>query len=461
VATRFELPGKTSGSFIAFGTDTHDGNWFNFWSARSASDPSESEAQLTPTEIVALLREHAAPGRDLDASVEAIMTGYVPEVANAVQARFREGPEGGKEFEAWKKSQPETFQKEWDDNIDEHKDQFAESMHGASYEEGCGMEEAMYAEGENVPLKDLPKELQDNVTNPPPSVEKLKEKMEESMPSEESMMTKHDESFLPVERMMMSRQRITWTALPGTSKEAASGLYGYTKSTQTDVESSVRKAEKMVGQLARDIYAKDEGTVGFLQAHVKRGNSSSARLLLSAMKSIGPKVASRVATDHSAAKESGDKVAKGLYGHPAKTARLALNACTELRAAIGEIASDLHGRRQAKYAKITGFLQEHSKTTKCSYSRMLLSSYPDGPNGKSASADFNPEEISETKPGGALENDAEEAPYMNDNYTQQETNELLHKQESGALNDGKADPDQGAPKKAAPTSVQGWLEWQE
>lgn len=38
--------------------------------------------------------------------------------------------------------------------------------------------DSKYEEGENVPLKDLPKELQENVENPPPSVKKLKRKLE-------------------------------------------------------------------------------------------------------------------------------------------------------------------------------------------------------------------------------------------------------------------------------------------
>jgi len=37
--------------------------------------------------------------------------------------------------------------------------------------------EGRFEEGEDVPLDELPKELQKNVTDPPPSVEKVKEKI--------------------------------------------------------------------------------------------------------------------------------------------------------------------------------------------------------------------------------------------------------------------------------------------
>jgi len=40
------------------------------------------------------------------------------------QARFKSGPEGRKEFEKWLADQPEDFQAEWDENTDKYKDKF-------------------------------------------------------------------------------------------------------------------------------------------------------------------------------------------------------------------------------------------------------------------------------------------------------------------------------------------------
>ena len=335
-------------------------------------------------------------------------------------------------------------------------------------------------------------------------------------------------------------------------KEGAGGLYGYTKGTQRDVEASIRKAQRRVASVAKTLYATDERSVDFLKAHAKRANSKTARLILSAMKSLGPRVASAktagsgaanarylaslddrtelkilaavakhygvttseikdelidrdaealyeylafdrgmamkvyrdfqsgrfastktsglgieavkpdlfyvstedgdtygpyrskaeagdasddyyAATERESSPESGDrvlksiinprrfvlntpaelkrmsrmasamlpvekaaakktkapvqeKVAGGLYGYPTKTARLALVACSDLRAYVGEVAYGLHSRRTAKYDRITGFLKEHGKTAKCAYSRMILSCYPDAPVAKAASA---------------------------------------------------------------------------
>ncbi len=320
---------------------------------------------------------------------------------------------------------------------------------------------------------------------------------------------------------------VKWASTTRTASKA-SGLYGYTKGTQRDVEASIRKAQRRAASVAKTLYAKDERSVDFLKAHAKRANSKSARLILAAMKTIGPRVASdktagskltpaqideikgemvnsgvpvrfmkgggslnietgqttprganvmhqivywnftketakkiadwlgaRASFDKTAAmlpserhasifhgsekeqleyvvdalrlagnqglrvdslprkgalaaqqkgfadaergqlfitskgksvRMASEKVAGGLYGHPTKTARLALVACSDLRAYVGEVAYSLHSRRTAKYGKMTGFLKEHGKTAKCAYSRMILSCYPDAPVSKQAGA---------------------------------------------------------------------------
>ena len=66
----------------------------------------------------------------------------------------------------------------------------------------------------------------------------------------------------------------------------------------------------------------------------------------------------------------------GLYGYPAKVASLGLTSCTALREEVGRIAVNLHRRRAAQHAHITGFLKNHGKEAKCLHSRMLLSCYP-------------------------------------------------------------------------------------
>lgn len=162
------------------------------------------------------------------------------------------------------------------------------------------------------------------------------------------------------------------------------GLYGYTRAIQSSCESSIRKMAKVATQLAKEAYRKDENVAPFLAAHAKRGGSLSAKILVEAMKTLGPKVASEMRkAELKADAIPADKLTKaaarkyGLYGYAAKTASLGLQACTTLRETAGHVTSEMHGRKADSHKLITGFLSAHAKEAKCMYSKMLCASYPD------------------------------------------------------------------------------------
>jgi hypothetical protein len=174
----------------------------------------------------------------------------------------------------------------------------------------------------------------------------------------------------------MRRHRLTWDNK--TAARAPSGLYGYTKKVQADCETCVRKLDRHATSLVRSAYSKDERIVAFLQTHSKRAKSSSARVLLAALKASAPKIAGK-----------GGKVAAsktyGLYGFPSNTVKLGLAMCSQLREQAGLLTASLHARRVAKHARITSFLKDHSKKARCYSARMLLAGYPDA-DAKYASA---------------------------------------------------------------------------
>jgi hypothetical protein len=173
---------------------------------------------------------------------------------------------------------------------------------------------------------------------------------------------------------------------------SASGLYGFTKGVQRDCESAIRKVAKSATRIAKQLWAKDQGTCAFLNTHSKRAKSLSAKVLLTAMKEIGPKVAS--ISEYTPNMRLAGKSGYGLYGFKSKTAQLGLSACSELKGSVGEITADLHNRRTAKREKIVGFLKEHNKVGKCVFSKFMLSAYPDGEMGKSASVnEFVPDTV--------------------------------------------------------------------
>jgi hypothetical protein len=408
VASRYHLPGKRSGTYIAFGIDRLFGRWFQYWP--NDGEPSVDEDRLSQTEIVALLKEYGKPSKDLEKAVSALIMDLDPSRAGLRSAsartegetsdllpveraaRYHEGPEGRKEFKEDMKKDP-AFAKKWKKQTEEHRDEF-------------------------------------------------------TMGDEEAMMLKTDEApVLPVEAELLrlaqedaARDRLTRQA-----REAAGGLYGFTKKTQADIESTVKKAKKRAAVIAKALHAKDERSVHFLATHAKRGKSASAKLLLQAMKDVSRIASERlafsadqerlydsiwlIASNDGDAYSAGDvkgaiqnaysrhasnrregmrddfraikaritsdldkywagtrqasKTAGatplGMYGFPTKTARMCLNACTDLRSGIGEIGHDLHTRRQARWDRLTDFMRQHTKKARCAYTRMLLASYPDPP----------------------------------------------------------------------------------
>lgn len=170
------------------------------------------------------------------------------------------------------------------------------------------------------------------------------------------------------------------------AKEASEGLYGFPKGIQAACEAASKRIGKAALSKAKEIYAKDEKVAEFLQAHAKKAKSLPAKVLLAAMKEIGPKIPDEPEDEEAESSEKeaalSDIRAKraamyGLYGFTEKVASLGLNACTSVRHEAGKVASELHKRKADHHERISSFLKEHCKTAKCVNSKLLLASYPD------------------------------------------------------------------------------------
>jgi hypothetical protein len=113
----------------------------------------------------------------------------------------------------------------------------------------------------------------------------------------EAMNEEHGDKF---KEASDRRLRLSWEKasdlLSPVEKEAAvapGGLYGYTKAVQKACESATRKVNKVATKLAKTAYQKDDRVATFLGAHAKRSGSMAAKILVAAMKDIGPKIASK------------------------------------------------------------------------------------------------------------------------------------------------------------------------
>lgn len=169
---------------------------------------------------------------------------------------------------------------------------------------------------------------------------------------------------------VIANKKVLIAQMDKSGKTAGSGLYGSNKDVEKVCLSAGRKLQASTRKIAKEIYGKDAETPAFLQEHAKRAKCKAAKLLVGAMKDLGPKVATvRTASPSKT----------GLYGYKEKTARIALEACGALTHQAGLIAGDLHTRRASQYGQVTAFLRDHCKTGKCAYSALLLDGYPSDP----------------------------------------------------------------------------------
>jgi len=177
----------------------------------------------------------------------------------------------------------------------------------------------------------------------------------------------------------VKRKRLTEVAREKQAARSPSGMYGYTRRVQSDCETAVRKLNRLAQKISKKAMRKDHKVVDFLQTHSKRSKSSTARILIAAIKDSLPKFASEELPETTIVANLEEKQAAryGMYGFRERTIKVGLEACTEIRKAAGKIASDLHQRRSDRYDRITGFFKEHNKTTKCSSTGLILSCYPD------------------------------------------------------------------------------------
>lgn len=178
-----------------------------------------------------------------------------------------------------------------------------------------------------------------------------------------------DESFLQLEEVIKQahaepRERIT-------SKMAKGGLYGLPKLIQSSCEGAIRKVSRSATMIAKQLWKKDRKSCAFLNTHYKRTKSIPAKIILIAMKSLGPKVQLDFG-------EPTEKTAsKGLYGYRKATVNRSLSACSRLRSEVGVVTLDLHKKRKARKEGILTFFENHNKTAQCDISQLMLSTYPE------------------------------------------------------------------------------------
>jgi len=264
--------------------------------------------------------------------------------AEEVEESLKESKfEEGKPADPTKHMSPEDAA-EWERQNEENKDNF----------KSAEAKTAKFPRGESMTIDEVAAvvgdEFREMNENPPESVLKVREEMGKSASEQDDW----------AEATKLASTEMDKTA-------AGSGLYGFTKDAEKACGAAANRLAKFAAKLAKDIYTKDGDTPEFLEVHNKRTGCKTSRMLRAAMSDIGPGAPSKTA----------GKSSKGRYGYSAKTARLALDAITQVQHEAGVIAGDLNDRRAKKHGEITGFFGKHSSKAKCGWSELILDAYPD------------------------------------------------------------------------------------
>lgn len=151
-----------------------------------------------------------------------------------------------------------------------------------------------------------------------------------------------------------------------TDREAAAGLYGYSKRVEKTSDTAARRVSRAALRLARAAYDRDPRVLAFLSARARKG-CRAAGLLAYELKEAG--ALSSKSTPRRAG-ESG-----GLYGWGERASDLGLRACADLEREAGTIASDLLDKKDAR--KLASFLREHASRAECPRAALLAYAMPD------------------------------------------------------------------------------------
>jgi hypothetical protein len=117
-------------------------------------------------------------------------------------------------------------------------------------------------------------------------------------------------------------------------------LCGYARLVQACCKISTSKLNLRARDLMKTAVRRDEAVIAFLQHHVKKGRSLSARVLLGAYQESLPKLATEI---------TAASAKLGMYGFPVNTANLGLRLCSNLRELAGVLAANLHTKETLLY----------------------------------------------------------------------------------------------------------------
>jgi len=139
-------------------------------------------------------------------------------------------------------------------------------------------------------------------------------------------------------------------------KQAASGMFGFTKSVQRDVESAIRKLQKKTEALSRPLENRHQEAGSYLTL---RGNVSKCP-------------AAKALSGQCLLNKAPTRVLKGPMGYKPSCVKACHKSISDLILYAGEVAHSLHNRDRDHIP----FLKMYVKRRRCPFAKILLENHP-------------------------------------------------------------------------------------
>lgn len=286
-----------------------------------------------------------------------------------IQARFHEGPKGRKEFKEWMEDQPKEFQEEWEANTEEYGDKFKKAS-------------GLFAEDHHLPgsymsrqnlrdISDMSDFIEEDIGD-----EELEDWVEDKISHAHADLNdvaryrgyrdRHPEDSFKQAATFLGDDLESdlydeydfdeFDEMPMSRTASASGLYGYTKRVQNDVECAIRKLEKKVETLARFVESKHPEAGSYFAARANNATCPASKALSGAC----------------LVNKSPSRVMNGPYGFKSSVAKASHKAISDLILYSGEVAHGLYLKDRAHVP----FLKEHLRRKRCPLTRLIIEALP-------------------------------------------------------------------------------------
>ena len=140
------------------------------------------------------------------------------------------------------------------------------------------------------------------------------------------------------------------------SREAASGLFGFTKAIQRDGESAINKVRKQAEKLSTHLEKRHPEAGAYFTLRCTKAGCIPSKVLAKTCIFNKPQT----------------RILKGPMGFKPSTAKASQKAILDLLLFAGEIGHGLYSRKR----DVLPFLTAYARRKRCPYAKLLLETYP-------------------------------------------------------------------------------------